>query len=260
MPVQKANLEMVNMLSAFFQRRSEPNFAVANAISTYLTLPQLRGFWPYSSVNEAGNAYDLSGQGRILTNTGPAPFGVAGLAPYASLDGATQYFSRADEAGLDVTGALTIGGWVYASALVAASFYTIAAKSAGAGVRGYTIYIGNGANSVLNGQVSVDGTATTMVTTSYDVTAANWRFIAMRYTPSTELALFDTPGNVLTKTTNVVAIPAASVNNNQALTFGARSDAATKFNGRLALCWLCAGAVSDLAITNLYQQTKALFY
>lgn len=233
--------------------------SAGTALAAYQMLPQLRLFVPFSSTDESGNAYDLSGQGRTLANTGSATFGVVNSSAYAAVDGATQYFNRGDEAGLDITGALTIGGWFYASALVAASAYTLIAKSGAAGARGYTIYIGNGASSVLNGQISSDGTATTTVTSAYDVAATEWRYIAMRYTPSTELALFDTPSGVLTKTVNTTAIPAAMVNNANQLTIGARSDTSFKFNGRFALCYLCAAALSDATIEALYQQTLGLF-
>jgi hypothetical protein len=32
-----------------------------------LGLPMLRGYWPFSSVDENNDVYDLSGQGRVMT-------------------------------------------------------------------------------------------------------------------------------------------------------------------------------------------------
>jgi hypothetical protein len=109
---QEYRAESVENLSTAFPRRAETSFAWGNAISYYLGLPGLRAFWPMSSVNETGNVYDLSGQGRTLTNNNAATFGVYGLQSYATFNGVNQYLSRADEAGLDITGELTMGCWI----------------------------------------------------------------------------------------------------------------------------------------------------
>jgi len=39
-----------------------------NVISMNLGFPDLRGYWPMTSINESGNVYDVSGQGRTLTS------------------------------------------------------------------------------------------------------------------------------------------------------------------------------------------------
>src|SRR4030042_5924133 len=86
--------------------------------SIHLQLSGLRGYWPMSSVNENGNSYDLSGQGRVLTNNNTVPFGIYDLLPYADFTpGSSEYFSRPDEAGLVISGALTIGCWAWLDTL-----------------------------------------------------------------------------------------------------------------------------------------------
>ena len=40
-----------------------------NIMSMNLGLPGLRGFWQFSSVDESGDIYDLSGQSRTMTNS-----------------------------------------------------------------------------------------------------------------------------------------------------------------------------------------------
>jgi len=92
-------------------------------ISPLLALPGLRGFWPMSSFNEAGNAYDMSEQGRVMTYNGNPLYNYDGVVPYVALDGIGDFLSRADEAGLDIIGTetyvdgavhgLTLGGWFY---------------------------------------------------------------------------------------------------------------------------------------------------
>jgi len=74
---QIRNSEQVNLLRADFQARYEPNFALANAVSTILALPGLRAFWPLSSVDyaTATQGRDIAGGGYHLTNNNTATFG-----------------------------------------------------------------------------------------------------------------------------------------------------------------------------------------
>jgi len=78
------------------QASVEVGYSMGDVIGTVLGFPGLRGFWPFSSVNESGHVLDLSGQTRTLTNNNAAAFGVENqIVPYAILNGSTQYFNRA---------------------------------------------------------------------------------------------------------------------------------------------------------------------
>lgn len=91
-------------------RRYEIPNRLGMYLSEFLTLPGLRGFWPMSSMNENGGAMDLSAQGRTLAATGTPGYAVYNnqLLAYSDYDGATQFHSRASEAGLNLTGELTL--------------------------------------------------------------------------------------------------------------------------------------------------------
>ena len=226
-------------------------------IARFLGLPGLRGFWPMSSVDNAGAVYDLSGQGRTLTNTGPATFGATtpGL-PYGIFNGTTQYLSRADEAGLDITGALTMGGWFYATAFTPATIHIGMGKySTAAGNFSYRLTFQT-ATSTTAAQISGDGTDEIAVTSSLAAVINSWHFLTLRYTPSTELAIWVND----TKTVNTTSIPAALFNGNAAFQINGRAGGTNNlFAGRAALGFLCAAALADAQITDLYNSTRGLF-
>jgi len=46
-----------------------PTTTWGSIISMNLGLPILRGYWPFTSVDENDDVYDLSGQGRVMTNS-----------------------------------------------------------------------------------------------------------------------------------------------------------------------------------------------
>jgi len=263
---QIRNADLVNLLSVDLQARYEPNFALANAISTLLALPGLRGLWTMSSVDENGDALDLSEQGRTLTNNNTVTFGRDGLAPYANfVSASSQYLSRADEAGLDITGTesyianpgLTLGGWFYATTAPGTTGIEvlIAKRIGGASNVAYTIHRTNGgAGGVVDGGIG-NGVTTNLATTSSVMQANTWYFLAMRFTPSTEVAIF------LNDEKDTVATAFASiVNNNKAIGIGAYGNGSGGFlDGRASLCFLCASALPDAIINNIYRQTRALF-
>lgn len=216
-------------------------------------LPELRGLWAFSSVNESGNIIDLSGQGRTLTNNGTATRAIlpSGL-PYAIYNGSTQYFSRADEAGLDITGALTIGGWFYAAALADVGLIGKFAFTAG-NYKSYLLRILD-ATGAIRFTVSADGSASVAINTATGIATGSWHFIAGRFTPSTEIAVF-VDG---VKTVNTTSIPASLYNSNQPLQIGAY-DAGTKlFTGRSAPCFLSAAAIPDDLLYAHYAMARPL--
>lgn len=89
--------------------------AALNPLAEFLLLPQLRGLWPMSSVDQAGTVYDLSGQGRAMTAVGGMTYDLtAENAPYANF--ADGYLTRpGDEAGLEDT-SVSFGGWFWLNA------------------------------------------------------------------------------------------------------------------------------------------------
>jgi hypothetical protein len=50
-----------------YTRLYAPTTSWGNIVSMNLGYPGLRGYWSMSSIDENGNVYDLSNQGRTLT-------------------------------------------------------------------------------------------------------------------------------------------------------------------------------------------------
>lgn len=227
--------------------------------AAYQNLPELRGFWGFGSINESGNALDLSGQGRTLTNNGSVPRAIlpSGL-PYCTFNGSSQYWSRADEAGLDITGALTVGGWIYPGALGTVNQEGVIGKHLETGnQRSYALFLNNGTGNA-KFQISVNGGfgAGNASEVNSDALQINtWTFLVGRFTPATEVACFT--NNV--KTINAGGVVASCFNCTAAFEIGRRNLAATFFNGRSALCFLCAAALPDDLIYQLYEMGKSLF-
>ena len=235
-----------------------PLYYNGDLISTYLALPELRLFVPFSSIGESGNAVDFSGQGRTLTNNGSAPRGIYNnLVPYADLNGSSQYFSRADEAGLDITGALTFGGWFWFDVLSASSYYFMMAKwGTAVGSYSYLLMNGSGSTNITRGLISSNGTALSEVNTGTVTPVINtWNLITLTYVPSTSLTL--RINNV--SYANTTSIPANIYNSTSQLEIGRQPGGSNYLDGRAAGVFLCAAALPDDGHTWLYERTRKFF-
>lgn len=225
------------------------------AIAEFLSIPGLRAFWPMNDRSESVYV-DLSGQGRHLTPTGSPPSGVLSTdIEYVDFNGTTQYLLRADEAGLDITGALTIGGWFR---LDASGVMAIMSKwNLTGSQRSYLLRQDTGA---LRFYISTDGiTITVNVTSSLTYTtlggAGAWAFWAGRYTPSTELAIFVND----TKTINTTSIPASIYNSITSFGVGVDNGVADLLNGAAAFCFLSVNALADNTISRLFNKSRHFF-
>lgn len=253
--------KQVQALSSDFQPRYEPNFAASNALSLFLQLPGLRGLWTMAAISSAPSVIELAGYNRDLTYNGNPTFGSDGLAPCAILDGTGDFLSRADEAGLDIIGnesyiaapGLTLGGWFKISSLGAVTA-CIGKYNTSTNQQSYIIrYTASGLPGMI---VSTDGTTGVTGNSSVTATAGKWAFLVGRFTPSTEIAFWHNG----TKDTNVVGIPATLFNSSAMLIIGAyNAGAAGLFTGSIGTCFLCASAISDVIVKNLYQQTRAMY-
>lgn len=246
---------LIKILRSYFVNSYDPATAFNQASSMHLSLPGLRGFWPFSSVDEAGNLYDLSGQARTLTDNG----GIVTLAaansifPYGDFNsGSSQYYSRADEAGLSITGALTIGGWFYFETIPASSMGCISKNEPTGNQRAYTLF--RHSNNFARFQVSSNGTATVAVDSVATFAQDTWYFLAGRYTPSTEVAVWVDDE----KTVNTTSVPAAIFDSTAIFAIG-RTDGSNYLNGRAAFCFVSAMALSDATIDVVRGRMKPLF-
>lgn len=223
------------------------------AISVYLTLPELRGFWPFSSVNESGNIIDLSGQGRTLTNNGSTTRTMMiGGFPYSVLNGSSQWFSRADEAGLDITGAITFGAWVWGLNITGAR--GMIGKSGVAGTSGgYQLYLSGGAPTMF---IEDSTGAYVQIAAPAAIPTGTWTFVAGRFYPSNNIMV-----QVDEQFTDLATPSTANIRNN-AMDFkvGAFGNpVGSYFDGAIALPFVCARELPKSLMLTLYRQTRVVF-
>ena len=269
MTTQLLNQEMIDLLASHFQVRREPQFALNAAISQFLAIPGLVGFWPMSSVQRStGNVYDVSGQNRILTYRGNPTYNYYNnLVPYVDLDGVGDYVDRADETDLDILGTetifpaairgLTYVGWYWLNnpAALATQVPMFKGTNAAGTFAYWLTKLNTGPDMAF--RVSVDGTAVTSVTSTVSLVANTWYFIAGRFIPSTSLDIYINT----TLTSNAVAIPASIFNSAQPFAIGGIGGASpgVYLPGRASFCALSANALSDTCILNLYNSTRTMF-
>lgn len=226
----------------------------------FTSLPGLVGFWPMSSVQRStGNAYDLSGQGRTLTYNGNPTYNIHNsLIPYIDLDGTGDFLSRADETDLDILGneaiyaaavrGLATGGWFWLDSTVGNREFVTKHDGTVAG-SAFALDQNGGASkfSVYSGAV-VFNSPTQVIATGA------WYFLAGVYVPSTSLSLFQNG----IRSQLAAGVPAAINNSAAGLNIGATSGV-NLLDGRAALCFLCANALSDLRIQRLFNVTRPYF-
>lgn len=231
------------------ERQGRDDNPLGSLASALITIPEVRGVWLPSSVNESGNIFDLSTQGRTLTNTGTVTRGVYNeIVPYAELNGSSQYFTRASESGLNVTaGGLTVLTWMWADALTA-SMCAVAKGDSTATNRNFDLYLqGNVANDPLEASVGNSSTIYTASATSL-VTANTFFMAGVRWIPGVSVDLLF---NNIVAASNTNTIPTTLNSSTAAWQVGARN-AANHWDGRWVMTVLCAAALSNKAVVNVY--------
>ena len=260
--IQEPNTELVNWLSAYFSQRTEPNFSLGQTISTYLALPGLRGFWPSNGVSDTGQMLDISGNQLHLTNVNDALIGYESstLIPRAHYNGSTQYHSRSDSAYFDILGTeayieqpgLTFGAWVKFDTTASAA-EMIVSKWLSAANLSYNLH--RRSTGVLRLAVTNDGSTAVNADTA-DVMASNTQyFVCGRFTPSTELMVQIDDTRVL----NTTSIPASIFSGTSTFRLAADGSGSNFMDGKISMSFLCASALSDAIIDNLYMQSRGLF-
>jgi hypothetical protein len=221
--------------------------------SMFLGLPELRGYWPLGHRNAAGQSYDQSGQGRVLSQVGTPTAGYFNnVAPYHIFDGASQYLQRADENDLDITGAMTIGGWFRFGRLAALEW--LFGKGSNLNLSYYLSK--SAANNISFIITATGGAPFTIAQHTITVAASTWYFIVGRYVPSTALDIL--VNNVLV--TNAVAIPAAAFSGSGTLTIGAYVTGPIQYMlGNAACCFLCSTNLPDVTLTRLFSISRVFF-
>lgn len=246
----------------------------ADDYGLYKTIPGLRGLWLFGQVGDAGAGIDESGQGRTLTYNGTPTYnrylisGAESHLTYVDFNGTTDYFSRADEAGLDILGTeayigttkgLSMGVWVWFDDT--GTIRNTMGKLGAAGQRSF--YIQRTAANLMAFGVSSNGTALTTINTAGTVSSGKWYYVGASYTPSTSLNLwitdYSTAGNPLVLAQNTTAIPAAIFNSTASFTLAVIATLANYHDGRLAKAFLAASALPASWHEALYNASRWQF-
>lgn len=257
------NAELVRWLRAHFPHLVSPTYAWGRAIPTMKLLPGLRGLWCMSAISNTGAAFDQSNNTRTLTYNGNPTYNRQGAVPYIDFDGTGDFLSRADEAGLDITGTeayiasalqgLTLGCWVNLDT-IAANASLLAKWTTTGNQRSYSLSFDT-ASGFFQFRVSSNGTAVFTLQHTTTVAVDNWYFVAGRFDPSTTLDIWTNGTKV-----SAVTVAASVFNSTAQFNIGAQ-DAGTVslMNGQVALPFLCAAAVPDALIEMVYHTTRPLF-
>lgn len=278
MTIQRRNAEMVELLRSDFQHRDEPNFAWKSACSAHQAIPGVRGFWPMSSFDENGDAYDLGGQGRTLTyNAGLYNYplyAMYDLVPFVELDGLGGYLSRTDEAGLDILGTencvtagwrgISFGGWFWANTSLATQALISKWDEPG-GQRSYNLTL-NAAGTV-TGRISDNGSYAAghydNITSSNAIGDNEWFWAAFTWSGTGA----STTMSIWLNDTRTDGVPArASIFNGTAdFCIGAYHGGTNLLDGRASMCWLSAMCIANVPARevigfSLFQQTRRMFY
>jgi len=229
--------------------------AYLTPISAYLSLPHLRAFWPFSSADETGQVYDISGQGRHLTKNSTVNLKNQGLTPYADLN-AAGYYSRADEAGLSPTADVTFGAWVWLNTGFSDVMYMGKMGASGGGDLSFGLHAATVVGTE-RFQLHISDNGSNDETVHYEPAEPLdvWHFVVGRFTNTQAVIFVDEHKTTSTFTATVIN------DATQQLTLGQSpyTGASTYLDGRLAYPFICATALADAVIAHLFDATRAIF-
>lgn len=235
---------------------------IRSANSFFANSPGLRGFWPFNSFDASANAYDQSGQGRTLTRAGNSSYNITNQGTmYYYLDGSGDWFSRPDEAALDILcneayvnaniRGLTIGICIQTLTWAAGTTYDIFDKT-NPGAENFRFYISGGTNTY---RMSVTGGAGN---TNFSIIApANnqWLHFVVKYVPGVEIAAFVNG----VRYASGAAIAAPLNNSTAPLSIGVYGDLSTNpTKAYICMAHLNACAWPDYKCYEAYQVVKPL--
>lgn len=229
-----------------------------HAVSVFLLLPHLRGFWPMSSVDESDNVLDLSGQDRTMAGTSMTYGlgGTGGFMPVAIFSGSSAYLSRSNQAGLQLSGlsgGFALLGWVkpeWASSDTGDA-PIVSKGDVGTAVE-YNLIVDR---DTMRPRLTVN--SETFVS-SLELTLDQWNFVAAVYDSSTHFMRIHVNEQV---EDGFVGIPSGSPTTDP-LYLGRLQDTSGSdayWEGDMALMAFCGGNTPEGVIENLYHATRHVF-
>lgn len=233
-------------------------------VSSFMLLPGLRSFWPMSATDGtgyildyvAGNSYRLSPEGTPVIKYDYPTHRI-------EFDGSSEYLWGADGSLRDVTATetyinssingLTLGGWVYHNDLT--GYQGFIAKFGAAGAQSYTLQK-VGTTHEYRFIMSDNGTSQSFVDTD-PVEAGQWYFVVGRFRPSVAVDVF-----LNTVMYSTATAKTSVYNSTTEFKIGASGSAASPslyLKGAVSMCFLCAAALPDTLIDDLYQISRDMF-
>lgn len=263
MTAQQRNAELVKLLQADLQGRSESQFAWAQFCATLSKAQALRQVLFPGLQNSAGLIQDITLNGNpAVYNGNPTQDFFNDFIATEECDGTGDYFSTVSNATINVLGTeaivaaarrgVTWGGIYRYDALKADNFYM--SKWTDPATRQFLSYMSAAGN--LSANISSTG-ANQFFTANILVPAATWFININRFTPSTELKCFVNT----TVSINTTAIPAALFNPGAppALTHLAGSGGGGPLDGAFACTFLAAAAWPDILCNQLISYAMDAF-
>jgi hypothetical protein len=244
--------------------------SISDYISAFLSLPSLVGFWPMSSVDAANSGvfYDISGNGRTLTNNATVQAGFFGKMPRASFTAASsQYLSRPDETGLDIIGnesyvesssrGLTYGGYFYHNNNSTGDSQALLSKTlGGANTSWYS------RRNLVNKKIQCvidSGSSSANVFSTSVIDDSQLYFFAFVFVPGSSANIYiSLPGQEQLEKTTLATTITTIQNTASPLALGAFGIPSNYLEGFCSGCFLCAAQVSEDRLNDLYASTKGI--
>lgn len=185
--------------------------------------------------------------GHHLTMIGTVDQGSYGTAPYVAFNGSTDY-ARSQAGVVKGINGLTCGGWFQMTS--GDTLMSVWQESTNKVWKLYTF------STAPAFSVSDDGSAEDGVFSSATITAGAWTFIAARYTPSTEIAIW----KGVTKTVNTTSIPASLYDSATAeFVVGGIHGGSDLLTGKASMVWLTHEPLTDMQIRTIYEMSRNLY-
>lgn len=214
----------------------------------FVRLPGLQGYWPMGIRFSSGAVVEHGGAGNSLLQTGTCPVGFDGDS-YAHLGDGTNYLYASG--GFGITGleafitssmrGLTLGGWFMIDGWPVQNSGLVTKFGS---VTNYGYGLSLQSTGEIFAIVSSNGSATT-VAQSQVAAMGEWHFLALRFIPSTEVAVF-VDGD---KTVNPTAVPASIFVSSQNFEVGRYQGADSRItHGKSRDVFVCSASLSDALI------------
>ncbi len=187
-------------------------------------------------------------RGYDLLLAGAPDQGRFGMAPYVGFNGSTNYANRPAGVLKGING-FTAGGWFQVSSASVLMGVWLTPND-----RVWLLYMDL---LVPTFYVSSDGSALSVIAHPTSLATSTWYFLAVRYTPSAEIAIWVNG----TKTVNTSSIPAALYDSptTEFVIGGTHAGASALLTGKASMCWMCSEPLDDAYLTMLFETSRHLF-